>query len=129
MVDSVRRSLVDAGWTIDQRAGLTDHGHDIVATKDKRRLIIEAKGAGSAKPGSARFGKAFDSGQVFDHVAKAILKALRAVDDGDFGAVALPADKYHRREIAAVRVSLNQVGIGVFWVDDAEVVELDAPWL
>lgn len=116
------------GWKIDQRAGLTDHGHDIVATKANRRLIVEAKGAGSARPGSAGFGKPFDAGQVFDHVAKAVLKALRAADAGDQGAVALPADECHRREIAAVRVSLNQIGIGVLWVDDAEVVELDARW-
>jgi hypothetical protein len=65
VVEAVSRSVSDAGWTIEKRAGLSERGHDIVATKNERRLIIEAKRSGSARPGSPRFGRPFDSGQVF----------------------------------------------------------------
>lgn len=128
VVDAVCRRLAEAGWAIEERAGLTDHGHDVVATKGDRRLIVEAKGAGSARSGSARFGQRFSSGQVFDHVAKAVLKALRALDSGHLGAVALPKDAHHLREIASVRKSLRAIGVGVLWVDEDGAVELSAPW-
>lgn len=92
------------------------------------RLVIEAKGAGSSKPGTARYGKAFNRGQVFDHVAKAILKALRVASVGNARAgVALPDNADHRREIDLVRPALHRAGIVVFWVADDRTATIDAP--
>jgi hypothetical protein len=129
VVDAVCRLLVDHGYTILTRAVATQHGHDIVGVKDGTKITIEAKGAGSSKAGTARFGKAFTRNQVFDHVAKAVLKAMRIVSTGDGrAAVALPDDANHRREVAQVARALGSAGIGVFWVSDVGEVLLDAPW-
>jgi len=128
VVESVCEHLSAAGWTIEARAALTQQGYDVVAVRDGRRLIIEAKGEGSAREGSARFGKTFSTSQVFDHVGKAVLKAMRVCDLGHLGAVALPADPRHQAEVALVSRSLSRLSIGVFWVSAERAVTLNAPW-
>ena len=91
----VRGQLELEGWTILVHATAIQHGHDLVAERGSERLIIEAKG-------TARFGKLFNSNHVFDHVAKAVLKALRFVSwrTTGYGALSLsrqrvspPADR------------------------------------
>lgn len=119
VVDAVCRHLVDEGYAIEQRALATQHGFDIVATKDGARLVVEAKGAGSSKAGTARYGAEFNGNQVFDHVAKAVLKALRVVSLGsDEAGIALPDNERHRREVEQVTTALRRVGVTVFWVDE-----------
>ena len=119
VVDAVCQALIAHGYSIKQRATVVQHGYDIVAQKDERDLVIEAKGAGSSKVGTARFGKEFNSGQVFDHVAKAVLKALRVSSSGDARAgIAFPDNTLHRREVGQVATALRRAGIGVFWVNE-----------
>lgn len=83
VVDRTCRALERRGFEIVTRATSREHGYDIVASRGPLTLIIEAKGAGSSRPGSNRHGLEFNSGQVFDHVAKAVLKALRVTASGD----------------------------------------------
>jgi len=129
VVDAVCRTLVTHGYLIKQRATVMQHGYDIVAHKNERDLVIEAKGAGSSKVGTARFGKEFNSGQVFDHVAKAVLKALRVSSLSEARAgIALPDNEPHRREVEQVAIALRRAGIGVFWVNEQRDVRVDAPW-
>lgn len=129
VVDAICRVLVSRGYVIKQRATVVQHGNDIVAYKNERDLVIEAKGAGSSKTGTARFGREFNSGQVVDHVAKAVLKALRITSLGEARAgIALPENELHLREIQQVATALRQAEIGVFWVDERLRVRVDAPW-
>lgn len=101
----------------------------LVAEKDGVRIEIEAKGAGSSKAGTARYGQHFDKGQVFDHVAKAVLKALRVASAGNaLAAVALPDNPDHRAEVQRVAVALHRAGIGVFWVGESGSVVEQSPW-
>jgi len=129
VVDAVCQELAEHGYAIDSRALAVQHGYDIVASKGGRALIIEAKGAGSSKEGTARFGKTFDRGQVFDHVAKAVLKAMRVVAAEEARAgVAFPDDANHRREVEQVAPALARARIAVFWVSEQGGVRSDAPW-
>ena len=129
VVDAVCRELAARGYQILDRATVRQRGDDIVAVKKSTRLIIEAKGAGSSKPGTARYGKEFSRGQVFDHVAKAVLKALRVVSARDAKAgVALPDNGFHRHEIKQVAPALDKAGVAVFWVGDQLDVSVDSPW-
>jgi len=83
----------------------------------------------SSKEGTARFGKTFDRGQVFDHVAKAVLKAMRVVAAEEARAgVAFPDDANHRREVEQVAPALARARIAVFWVSEQGGVRSDAPW-
>ena len=114
------------GYEIIQQLLATQRGFDIVARKDGVHLVIEAKGAGSSKAHTARHGREFDAGQVFSHVAKAVLKALRVVATGESrGAIALPDNAAHRREINQVKAALAEAGVSVFWVDEQRRVRVE----
>lgn len=129
VVRAVCDYLTDHQWEIVSRAMATEHGVDIVATRDGARLEVEAKGAGSSKPHTARYGRAFNRGQVFDHVAKAVLKALRVASAGNAqAAIAFPDNGDHRAEVELVRVALQRAGIIVFWVGDEGTVSVEGDY-
>jgi hypothetical protein len=126
VVDAVCEWLRSDGYEITQQLLATERGFDIVARKDGVDLVIEAKGAGSSKAHTARHGREFDSGQVFSHVAKAVLKALRVVSKGEArGAVAFPDNAAHRREIDQVKAALADSGVTVLWVDEQRRVRVE----
>ncbi len=126
VIDAVRDHLIADRWEIVSRARATEHGVDLVAMRDGARLEVEAKGAGSSKPHTARYGRAFNRGQVFDHVAKAVLKALRVASAGKArAAVAFPDNGDHRAEVELVRVALQRAGIIVFWVSEESTVSVE----
>jgi len=110
VIDSVIDYLKQKGWAIKARSHVDEHGEDIVAARRGTNLIVEAKGAGSFKQGTSRYGLPFSRGQVFDHVGKAILKALRVVGhDQAVAGVAFPDNSDHRREISQVSVALQHL--------------------
>ncbi|MGQ0744858.1 MAG: hypothetical protein ACT4OS_11085 [Acidimicrobiales bacterium] len=129
VIDAVQDFLVSKSWRIVRRATVVQRGDDLVAERYGERLVIAAKGAGSSKNDTARYGMTFDTAQVFDHVGKAVLKAMRVVSSGeDRAGIALPGDKAHRSEVAKIRLALDRVGIAVFWVDESRAVVVEAPW-
>ena len=129
VVDAVCGELERRGYAIVERALATQHGYDIVATKDAMAAIIEAKGAGSSKSGTARFGQEFNSNQVNLHVARALLKAMRVISAGEAHAgIAFPDDRNHRREVDQISRALGDAGIAVFWVTEPAQVRIDSPW-
>lgn len=80
VVEAVCRYLERNDYVIRQSLTPVQRGHDIIADKQGDptwTLYVEAKGEGSSKLTTARYGSSFNSRQVFDHVAKAVLKALR----------------------------------------------------
>ena len=136
VVEAVCRYLERNDYLIRQSLTSAQRGHDIIA--DKRgdptwRLYVEAKGEGSSKPTTARYGSSFNAGQVFDHVAKAVLKALRVASWDTTGppsraGIALPENTAHVKEIKMVGRALRNIGIAVFWVDREKSVHVEAPW-
>jgi len=126
VIDAVIGFLKGAGWEIRSRATAEQHGYDIEAARRAECLIVEAKGAGSSKAHTNRYGREFSRGQVFDHVAKAILKALRVVAGREaHAAVAFPDNKNHREEVEQVHEALMTLGIKVFWVSADGTVRVD----
>lgn len=123
MVDAVVTYLRAEGWIVESTALATQHGDDIVATRNGARLIVEAKGEGSSKPHTSRYGKPFSQGQASTHVGVAVLRSLRVVAEGAAAAaIALPDVQSHRREVDRVGAALSKVGVLVFWVDQDRVV-------
>lgn len=120
MIDAVSRYLAERGYTEVSRSLATQQGVDLIMSKDGDELHIEAKGAGSSRSTSARYGKTFNSGQVVDHVAKAMLKALEVTALGKHkAAIALPADRLHRSRIERIQPVLDELQIEVFLVDQS----------
>ena len=129
VVDAVVALLEANGWTISTIAHAHQHGDDIVAEKGQRTLRVEAKGAGSSKQGTKRYGLAFTRNQVGSHIGVAVMRALAWVSVGeDQAALALPDNQHHRSRIEGVRAALQALGIGVFWVDEARAARWEGPW-
>lgn len=116
IVEAVCLELVRRGWAILGRAGTKERGADVLAKKDGQVLLVEAKGETSNRATSARYGKPFDSGQVVDHVGKALVQALTAISDGRLGAIALPAEPRHQRVVGKMQRALERAGVIVLWV-------------
>jgi hypothetical protein len=117
VVSAVVAHLRADGWTIESTALATQHGDDIVATRNGERLVVEAKGQGSSKVHTSRYGKPFNRGQASTHVGVAVLRSLRVVSEGtSTAAIALPDDEFHRREVDRVYPALSRLGVWVFWV-------------
>ena len=77
VIDAVRDYLVRRSWRIVARATAVQRGDDLVAEREGERLVVEAKGAGSSKVGTARYGKTFNKGQVFGVLGPDYVRAIR----------------------------------------------------
>jgi hypothetical protein len=130
VVDAVCDNLRADGWKIVSIAHATEHGDDVVAERDGQRLIVEAKGEGSSKEGTRRFGQSFNRGQVRTHVAVAVLRALGVVSEGKaWAGVAFPDNRNHREIVGKAARALAGAGVGVYWVDPSGVVtEATCTW-
>jgi hypothetical protein len=92
-------------------------GVDILARRGGETLAIEAKGGGSSKPGTKKYGEPFDKGQKRSHVAVAVLTAMREISGGQHqAAIAFPDDTEHGRFIEEIGPALQRLNIGVFYV-------------
>lgn len=136
VVDAVCTTIRRSGYEIVQRLRTKQKGDDIIAVRtrdgDVVKLIIEAKGETSSNENSNRYGKAFDSSQVRDHVASAVYRAIQILcrptdDDGQevLAGLAFPKTMLHQTAVDSVLPVLRRLGIMVFWVDGDHSVEVD----
>lgn len=131
VVTVVSLFLEAEGWSIVRRAFAHEPGDDVVASKDGVTLRVEAKGEGSSKAGTARYGQVFNAGQVKDHVAVAVLRALGWWSAGGTAqrpALAFPDNLHHRRYVGSAAEALHHLDAGIFWVRSDKTVTLEAPW-
>lgn len=129
VVNAVCTFLERDGWQIVSRAMAHQHGDDIVARRGSDRLIVEAKGEGSSKQGTSRFGLHFNRGQVNTHVGVAVLRALGVASAGDaLAAVALPGNGDHKAVAGRAAPALARAGVGIFWVAEDRSVQAELPW-
>ena len=125
VVRAVIAHLESQEWIIESFALSHQHGDDIVASRGAEKLIIEAKGQGSARVGSRRYGLTFNKSQVGTHVSVAVVRAMRTVSNGDvLAAIALPSDELHRAEVKRIAPALSLLGIDVYWVAADGSIEL-----
>ena len=125
VINLLCQHLAADGWGIVSRAMPDQRGTDVVATRAGVRLEVEAKGAGSSKAHTARFGQPFNQAQVRVHVGEAVLKALAVVAEGKAqAAIAFPESRRHHLIVDPVRPALDRLGITVFWVSEDGVVSV-----
>ena len=118
VVRAVVAWLEGRGWAVTAVQQTADRGDDIVALNAGRRLVVEAKGAGSSSAGSKRYGKSFTSGQVSISSGMATWTAMRASAKGHLSGIALPDNAAYRREVEPTLPALARVPIAVFWVSE-----------
>ena len=125
VVEAVSVWLTGRGWTIVSKALAVQRGDDIVAQRGDVTLRVEAKGGGSSKPGTPRFGQEFTLGQSQVNVGMAILRALAFVERAQtLGVVAFPDTPNYRRVLAPVLPALGRTGMAVLCVDENGQVDV-----
>lgn len=119
VIDFLVKYLKKREYEIISICNTGQRGNDIVAKKEDRFLIVEAKGQTSSDPNSKRYGIEFDTAQKKIHVAEAILKTMEIQDKYPNGtvAIALPDDNRHRNIIRDIKPSLKKLDIIIFFID------------
>ena len=131
VVDALADYLRGRGWEILVAARSTQLGDDLIAARDGQRLVVEAKGEGSAVATSKRYGKPFDKGQINVSASVAVMRQLRltgTVDSDTRLGVAFPDTDGYRSFVGPATPALHRASIGVFWVDRELGVTVDTPW-
>jgi hypothetical protein len=82
----------------------------MLARRDGRSLAVEAKGGGSARPGSRRCGQKFTRNQKRDHMAVAVLTALQVTSRAHEAAIAFPDDSAHVHLFEGIQPALASGG-------------------
>ncbi len=124
--------LTKHNFSIKQRLKETEKGIDIIATTPdgSSSVAIEAKGEGSARVGSRRYGAVFTGNQVYDHVAKAFYCAVIRPKEGMLSGLAFPDNTHHHKQVNAILHAVKALDIEIFWVqqDGSVAVEGASLW-
>lgn len=126
--DEVILLLID--WLKSKDWVITDYclGHtrgiDITAKKNSDVLYIEAKGAKASSSSPIRKRKKFDSGQIRDHLGKAIVKSVETQikHPSSIVAIAHPMDVDLFNICDPVFNELEKLKIYKFWVSKEKVL-------
>ena len=129
IVINVCSYLTEHGYNIKQALTTTQKGIDIIALKDEKVILIEAKGETSASEGTKRFGKEFNSNQAKHHIAMALYavscyKTEHPDELHTFG-LAFPKNDNHRKAVNKIMRVIKELDIKIFWVDDTGTVTMD----
>ena len=130
IVELLTKHLIANNYKIIQSLDTNSKGIDIIADniKNNDRLFIEAKGETSSKEHTNRFGQAFDSKQIRNHISRAVFAAMKIITLKPAGsktkaAIALPATEGHKKEFENIRGAVEKLNIKIFWVDTENVIE------
>jgi len=126
-VELLMEHLKASGWNIISYCLGQQRGYDIVAERNNQKLYVEAKGARAGDSSPTKKRKFFDSGQIKDHMGKAIVKSLETQNKYPNAKVAIahPDDSLIRKVIGGIIPNINKLGIIHFWVKpNGEVEEI-----
>jgi hypothetical protein len=125
VVDAVAKHLKAEGWTVTKTCTTEQRGIDLIAERGNEGLVLEAKGGTSSKEGTGRYGKGFSTNQQRDHVANAVLTALKlhSSETKPQVAIAFPDTPSHRRHITAAADALKTLSIWAYVVHPDQRVE------
>ena len=117
-VELLMQHLKASGWNIISFCLGQQRGYDIEAERNNQKLYVEAKGARAGDSSPTKKRKFFDSGQIKDHMGKAIVKSLETQNKYPNAKVAIahPDDSLIRKVIVGIIPNINKLGIIHFWV-------------
>lgn len=121
VVEIICNYLTKESYIIEERRSTTEKGIDVVALnqKNKSKLLIEVKGGTSSRKGSERYGKPFNSNQLFDRVAKGVFTTFSKyvqyseLENVNIG-MAFPDNPAIRKLINSVKPLMDKLDIIIF---------------
>lgn len=123
VIFAVCAHLGKTGHRIHQRLSTTQQGIDVIAqhAETGQMVYVEAKGGTSSRADSNRYGRPYDSSQIFDRVAKGVFTVLqlreRYPDQATASVVlALPDSDAFRKQVTTVASVLGKSGVQVLLV-------------
>lgn len=122
VVDMVISKLQELDFKIISSCDTRTKGIDIVAEKNNRKILIEAKGGTTSKK-STKEGRPFDRNQAKTHISVAIFKLLQLKEQNKDAllAMALPYEKDHFEFISSIKTSIDELEIIIFWCDKERI--------
>ena len=125
-VELLMKHLESDGYNIISFCKGHKKGTDIVAEKNKRKRLVEVKGARANHNSKIKKRPYFDSGQIKDHFGKAIVKSLEMkTDNPDCDvAIAHPDDESIKKHLDKSIKHLKKLDIIHFWVSKNGNVEI-----
>ncbi|HEY1884100.1 MAG TPA: hypothetical protein VGG51_13775 [Candidatus Cybelea sp.] len=125
VIRAVVKHLEADGWTIKSTCTEKQTGIDLKAERGNEGFVLEAKGGTSRKEGTGRYGKGFTTNQQRDHVANALLTALKlhSSEPKSQVAIAFPDTPSHRRHITAAADALKTLSIWAYVIHPDQRVE------
>jgi hypothetical protein len=125
VIGAVVKHLEGEGWIIKSTCTEKQRGIDLIAEHGNERLVLEAKGGTSSDDTTKRYGKGFTTNQQRDHVANAVLTALklRSSEPKSRVAIAFPDTPTHRRHITGAADALKALSIWAYAVHPDQRVE------
>lgn len=123
VVDMVISKLQELGYRIVSSCDTNTKGVDIVAEKNNKKLLIEAKGGTTSKE-SAKEGRPFDRNQAKTHISVAIFKLLQLKEKNRDAllAMALPCERHHFEFIDSIKTSVRELEIVIFWCNKERTI-------
>ncbi len=121
VVKQLMAHLKDSGYTVHQFSLGKQQGIDVHASKGHSVIVVEAKGAkGNPKNGPVNRDK-FDSGQIRDHLGKAIVKAFELKNSFPTAEcwIAHPDTSAIRKIVTPIQAHLKAAGITCVYVDQS----------
>lgn len=122
VVNMVISKLKQLDFEIISSCDTNTRGIDIIAEKDNKRILIEAKGGTTSKE-SAKEGKPFDRNQAKTHISVAIFKLLQLKEENKNAllGIALPYERHHYEFVNSIITSIKELEIIIFWCDKEKV--------
>jgi len=127
VVDAVCGYFGRRGLIVTQKLRTTQRGTDIIAERqrDGRKILVEAKGDTSTRPGTSRHGKPFTASQIRTHTGVALLKAAELLQLNGRArttvCIAVPDSDRQRRVFRGIDGCLRQLGVTLLLVDPASM--------
>jgi hypothetical protein len=130
VIDILCQYLKKEGWAIESTAPNHDKGEDIIAIKDNKMLVVEAKGARGNPESKVTTRAKFDKGQIKISFGAAIVKTLSDMLKPEYEnalfAIAFPDDVDVRNAVGALIPFLKKLDIIYFWVGaDDQIIRVD----
>lgn len=125
VIDYVERHFVKQGGKTESKANTKQKGIDLIIDFQDKKFFIEAKGETSSKEHSNRYGQAFTTNQITNHIARAIFTTLKLQskneNKNEVYIIAFPNTAQHKIQLEKISARLKKINIEIYLVNKTKI--------